>query len=192
MDFKYHLEETWKTFTEFLPGLLINTLALIGISFITFGIMAPVCIAGYVQSLLETIRDKRKPEVRDLFSQMDLFLPLLVFTILAGLVIMIGFAILILPGFLVIIALSFFCLYMLPLMTDENMNIIDAFKKSRDMALAEPITEHIVVVALYLGISTLGQSTILGFIFTQPFATLFILSTFQDRMESETRKKLEK
>ncbi|MDW7771277.1 MAG: hypothetical protein SCH71_00140 [Desulfobulbaceae bacterium] len=185
MDFKFHLEKSWNTFTAFLPALLISTLALIGISIVTLGILAPVCTAGYVQSLLQAIRDNRKPEVGDLFSQMKLFLPLLAFTVLVVLVVMLGLAMLVLPGIAAVIALAFFCLYMLPLMTDRNMGLIDAVKESSSMALQKPVVDHAVVVALYLGITALGQSVIFGMLFTQPFATLFILSAFLERNNPE-------
>jgi len=185
MDFKDHLEKSWKTFTGFLPALLINTLALAGMSIVTLGIMAPVCTAGYFQSLLLAIRDNRKPEVSDLFSHMRLFLPLLAFTIVAGIVLIIGFSLLVLPGIIVGVALSFFCLYMLPLMTDQEMGLIDAVKESSRMAMQDPVADHVVVVVLYVAITTLGNSTGIGALFTQPFATLFIMSAFEERKEQE-------
>jgi hypothetical protein len=181
MDFKYHLEKSWNTFTAFLPALLISTLALIGISIVTLGILAPVCTAGYVQSLLLAIRDNRKPEVGDLFSRMYLFLPLLGFSLLAVLVVMLGMVMLVLPGIIAVLALAFFCLYLLPLMTDEELGLIEAVKQSGRMAMQDPVVDHLVVVALYLGITALGQSVILGMLFTQPFATLFILSAYEER-----------
>jgi hypothetical protein len=185
MDFKYHLEKSWHIFTAFLPALLISTLALVGISIVTLGILAPVCTAGYMQSLLLAVRENRKPEVGDLFSQMRLFLPLLAFTILVALVVMLGLAMLVVPGIIASLALVFFCLYMLPLMTDRNLGLIDAAKESSRMALQNPVVDHLAVVALYLGITTLGQSIVFGMLFTQPFATLFILSAFQERSNLE-------
>lgn len=178
MDFKEQLEKTWKVFTEFLPAMLISTLGLIGVSIISLGILAPVATAGYMQSLLLAVREKRKPEIKDLFSQMRLFLPLLGFSIVVGIALMVGFAMLVLPGIIMVLALAFFCLYMLPLMTDREMGLIEAVKESSRMAMEEPIAEHFVVVALYIGISAVGQSFILGTLFTQPFATLFILSVY--------------
>ncbi|MHB1350533.1 MAG: hypothetical protein C4563_11030 [Desulfobulbus sp.] len=179
MDFKGLLEQTWKIFTDFLPAMLISTLGLIGISVVSMGILAPVATAGYMQSLLLAIRDNRKPEIGDLFSQMRLFLPLLGFGILVFIALMIGFLFLVLPGIILALALSFFCLYMLPLMTDQEMGLIDALKESSRMAMEEPITEHIVVVALFIGITAIGQSFVVGTLFTQPFATLFILLVYE-------------
>ena len=178
-------EQTWKIFTGFLPALVINTLGLIGISVITLGILAPVAMAGYMQSLLLAVRDKRKPEFGDLFSQMRLFLPLLGFGIVVGVALMVGFAMLFLPGIIMVLALAFFCLYMLPLMTDRDLGLIDAVKESSRMALEEPVAEHIAVVALYIGITAIGQSFILGALFTQPFATIFILLVYETKIKKE-------
>lgn len=183
MDFKDHLEKTWKVFTTFLPAVLLNTLVLIGVSIITLGILAPVATAGYMQSLLLALRDKRKPEVRDLFSYMGLFWPLLGFTVLLVLATILGFVILFLPGIIVILGVTFFCLYMLPLMTDQGMGLIDAIKESSRLALEKPVTDHLVVVAIYIGLVSLGQSIIFGVLFTQPLATLFVLSAYEEKVK---------
>ena len=179
MDFKGLLEQSWKSFTEFLPALLINTIVLLIVSFFTLGILYPVCLAGYTQSVLLAIRDKRKPEVGDLFSHMNLFLPLFGFSIVAGIIIFIGFLVMVVPGFIAAIALCFFCLYMLPLMTDKGMGLIEAVKESSRTALEDPVVEHVAVVAIYLGLNAIGQVVPFGIIFTLPIATLFILYVFE-------------
>ncbi|NOQ46338.1 MAG: hypothetical protein GQ559_06655 [Desulfobulbaceae bacterium] len=182
MDFKFHFENAWKVFTTHLVALLISTIALVGVSIITLGIMAPVVTAGYMQSLLLAMRDGRKPEVRDLFAHMDLFLPLLGFAILVGLAIFVGLVMLVLPGLLVILAVAFFCMYMLPLMTDGGMSLFDALKESGRMAMQPPVSEHLVVIAVYLVLSSIGNSTGLGALFTQPFVTLFVLSVYETKL----------
>jgi len=182
MDFKELLENSWKSFTEFLPALLINTIVLGVVSICTLFILAPVCTAGYMQSLLLVIRDKRKPEVGDLFSQMKLFLPLLAFSIVVGIAIFIGFLILVLPGIIAILALYFFCLYLLPLMTDKGLGVIEAAKESSRMAMEDPVVDHVAVVAIYIGITALGQVLFpITTLFTMPIATLFILYAFEEK-----------
>lgn len=188
MDFKGLLEQTWKIFTDFLPAMLLSTLGLIAISIVSMGILAPVAGAGYMQSLLLAVRDNRKPEIGDLFSQMRLFLPLLGFGILVFIAVFIGFIFLVLPGIIMVLALSFFCLYMLPLMTDREMGLIDAIKESSRLAMEEPIAEHLVVVALFIGITAIGQSFVIGTLFTQPFVTLFILLVYELKTGKEVAK----
>ncbi|NIA05240.1 MAG: hypothetical protein GWP11_04650 [Proteobacteria bacterium] len=183
MDFKDHFERVWKVFTSFLPAMLLNTVVLIGVSIITLGILQPVAIAGYTQSLLLALRDRRKPEVRDLFSYMALFWPLLGFTVLLFLAIMLGLVVLLLPGIIMGLVATFFCLYMLPLMTDRGMGLVDAIRESSRLAMEKPVTDHLVVVAIYVGLVSVGQSVILGVLFTLPLATLFILSAYEVKVK---------
>lgn len=186
MDFKDLLERSWKSFTAFLPPLLVNTIVLFIVSFFTLGILYPVCFAGYTQSVLLMIRDKRKPEVGDLFSQMKLFLPLLGFSIVVGIVIFIGFLVMVVPGIFAAIALCFFCLYMIPLMTDKGMGLIEAVKESSSTALEDPVIEHVAVVAIYIGFNAIGQVVPFGIIFTLPIATIFILYVFEEQYSWDT------
>jgi uncharacterized membrane protein len=179
MDFKYHLEITWKIFTQNLPALLINTLLLFIVSIGSLGIMMPVATAGYTHSLLLALRQQKKPVAADLFSFMNLFFPLFGFSILIGIVLFLGIVTLILPGLIIGGLLTFFCMYMLPLMTDQNLGITEAIRESSRMAMEEPVTEHLVVVALYIGLISLGSSVWIGGLLTQPFATLFVLSVFE-------------
>ena len=53
------------------------------------------------------------------------------------------------------------------------------------MAMEEPVVVHFVVVALYIGITAIGQSFVIGTLFTQPFATLFILLVYEMKTGKE-------
>ncbi len=183
MDFKDHFAQVWKVFINFLPAMLLNTVVLFGVTIITLGILQPVAVAGYTQSLLLALRDKRKPEVRDLFSYMGLFWPLLGFTAILFLAIMLGFVVLLLPGIILSLVATFFCIYMLPLMTDQGMKLIDAIRESSRLALEKPVADHLVVVAIYVGLVSLGQSVILGILFSLPLATLFVLSVYEVKVK---------
>jgi len=179
MDFKYHLESAWKMTLQYIAPLIFMTLAMIAISIITLGILAPVAMAGYMHSILLLIREGREPKVQDIFSHMRLFLPLLCFGIVVFIITMIGMMLLFLPGVLFLLAVSFCCIYMLPLMTDRNLGLIDAVKESYSMVTKENLVDHIVVVILFIGISAIGSSVFIGSLFTQPLATIFLLSVYE-------------
>ncbi len=182
MDFKKHFMTAWKSTLEFIVPLILMTLVMIVVSVVTIGILAPVTMAGYIQSLLLMVRDRREPKIQDLFSEMRLFFPLLLFGIIACIIIYIGFMLLFLPGLLVLIALAFCCLYMLPLMIDKRLGIIEAIKESYRMAVSGNIVEHIIVAVLFFGISAIGSSFLLGSLFTQPLATIFLLSVYDEKV----------
>ena len=178
MDFKYHLETAWKLTLQYIAPLILMTLAMIVISFITLGIMGPVVMAGYMHSILLLIREGREPKVQDVFSHMRLFFPLLLFGIIIFIITLMGIMLLFLPGVLFVLAISFCCIYMLPLMTDRNLGLIDAIKESFSMVTKEQLVDHVVVFILFVGISAIGSSVFIGSLFTQPLATLFLMSVY--------------
>jgi len=178
MDFKYHLETAWKLTLQYIGPLIFMTLAMIGISFITLGILGPVVMAGYIHSILLLIREEREPKVQDIFSHMQLFFPLLLFGIIVFIITLIGIMLLFLPGVLFVLATSFCCIYMLPLMTDRKLGLIDAIKESFSMVTKKQIVDHVVVFILFVGISAIGSSVFIGSLFTQPLATLFLMSVY--------------
>jgi hypothetical protein len=184
MDFKRHIETAWNLTLGNIVALIIMTLVMVAISSLTLGIMAPVVMAGYTQSLLQLVRNGREPRVQDLFSHMNLFLPLLGFGVAVFLAASIGFTLLFIPGVIVIVAVAFCCIYMLPLMTDKGLGLMDAIKESYAMARNGELIDHVVVVIIYLAISMIGGTIFIGILFTQPLATLFLLSTYEERMDN--------
>ena len=183
MDFKKHILLAWNLTLRYVVSLVLITLVMSALSFITLGILAPVLTAGYMQSLLQALREGREPRIQDLFSQMRLFLPLLLFGIIVLVAVVVGFALLVLPGILVLFAIAFCCLYMLPLMTDAGLGLVDAVKESTSMAFQDNVAEHAVVVILFMIISAIGSSIFIGFLFTQPLATLFLLSVYEEKRQ---------
>jgi len=181
MDFKEMLEKSWALFVAHLPALVLSTLVFFACSFLSLGFMAPVLLAGYTQSVLLLVREGRAPEIRDLFSFLRLFFPLLALAILSGLLVFLGLVVLVLPGILVGLALSFFLPYVLPLMTDQELGLVEAVRESIHMALRQPVSEQVAVVALYLVITSVGSSTGLGALLTQPFATILLMLAYEFR-----------
>jgi hypothetical protein len=188
MDFKMHLENAWHLTLKHLVPLIMMTLVMSVVSVVTMGILAPVMLAGYFQSILMMMRTDRQPTIQDLFSQMNLFLPLLGFSIVVFIATMVGFMLLVLPGIAIVCLVTFASLYMLPLMTDQKMGLVDALKKSWQMAMQDKVADHIVTVILFVGLLAIGGSVFVGTLFTQPFATIFVLSVYLERTASPGNK----
>ncbi len=182
MDFKQHLVTAWEMTLKHIVSLIVMTFVMIVVGCVTLGILAPVMAAGYVQSILLMLREGREPTIKDLFSEMRLFLPLLGFSIVALIAVWIGFMLLFIPGILVIAAVIFCCLYMLPLMTDKRLGLMDAIKESYAMAVRDGVSEHIVVAVIFIVISAIGNAVLLGSLFTQPLATVFLLSVYEEKL----------
>jgi len=186
MDFKQHLATAWEMTLRNIVSLIVMTFVMIVVGCVTLGILAPVMAAGYVQSILLMLREGREPAIKDLFSEMRLFFPLLIFGIVSLIAAWIGFMLLFIPGILVIAALIFCCLYMLPLMTDKGLGLMDAIKESYAMAVRDGVSEHIVVAVIFIVISAIGNAVLLGSLFTQPLATVFLLSVYEEKIRRST------
>ena len=182
MDFKDLIVRSWQNTLNHIGPLLLITLVQLVLIIVTFGILAPVTTAGYVNSLLQVVRDDRKPEVGDLFSQMRLFFPLFLLSILVAVAALIGFSLLVLPGFAVLAFIAFAAFYLLPYMVDQKLGLFDALKASWQAAMEEPVSEHIIVVIIYVAIMSLGSSLWFAFLITQPMATFIMVEAYQYRI----------
>ncbi len=186
MDFKKHFETAWQNTLKFIGPVLLLTLVQAIVVLFSLGILAPVTTAGYMQSLLRAQREGRPPEIRDLFSQMSLFIPLFGFFVLVMIVAGIGFMFMVLPGLAVALFTIFATMYMIPLMTDKDSGIMDALKASWEMATREPITDQIVISVAYLMIMSLGGSVPLAILIAQPFAMFLLLSVYDERLKASS------
>jgi uncharacterized membrane protein len=181
VDFKSHLETAWELTLEFIAPLILVTLTMFAVWLLSLGILMPVTLAGYTQALLRLLREGRDPTVRDLFSEMRLFWPLLGFCLAALALAVVGFFLLVVPGVLISIGFAFACLFVLPLMTDCRLSLTEAVKTSIAMGPKGDLVGHLVTVLIYLGILAVGSSVFVGSLFTQPLATLFLVSVFNQR-----------
>ena len=182
MDFRKHLETAWNLTLKHIVPLILMTVVSLAVSLLTIGVLGPVVMAGFIHSIILMVREQRAPRIEDLFSQMRLFLPLLAFFIVVGIAIMVGTMFFILPGLAIALVATFGCLYVLPLMTDRRMGLIEAVKASWQMALQDSIADHIVVVILFVGLMAVGSSIFFGILFTQPFAMVFMASVYLERI----------
>ena len=178
MDIKYHIETAWKHCIENVVPLIILTLVLAAVSIFSVGILAPVAFAGYTHSLFQLLKNNREPKAQDIFSQLSLFLPLFLFTLAVFIIAVIGFTLFIIPGIIFITIIGYTCLYMIPIMVDKKSGIIDAVKESIAIVSHPPVTDHIIVFIIFAALTTVGGWSFIGFLFLQPFATLFLLSVY--------------
>lgn len=185
MDFKTHLTTAWDLFWENIAPLIVMTLVLIVLGSITFGILLPVLMAGYLQSILMLIREGKKPTVGDVFSEFRLFLPLFLFGVAACVLLIVGFSLLVVPGLVLLVAMLYFLLFMLPLMTDRGMGIFEAIKKSYHMMTTGSMADNVALALIYYALISLGGSWVLGMLITQPFAALFLLAAYEQRLKDE-------
>ncbi len=182
MDFKQLIERSFNLTLKHIVALILLTLLLVAISTLSLGLLAPVASAGYMHAMIRMVREEREPRMQDIFTHMNLFLPLLGFGILSTVVILIGYALLVLPGILLAVGITYTCLYMLPLMTDKKLPLVDAIKESFQMTTTGSLTDNIIIAVLFIGVVTIGGSTLIGTLLTQPFASVFLAVVYEEKI----------
>ncbi len=183
MDFQKHVKNGWDNTMRFVGPVVLLTLVQLVVSFLSFGILAPVTKAGFVQALLRAQRENRPPQIGDLFCEMKLFLPLLLLGMCIGTVIVIGYFFLVLPGLLLTLLVAFAGLYIIPLMVDLRMGVIESVKESWKFSVSEPITDQLVVSLIYAGLLSIGGTFFITLLFAQPLATFILLSVYDERVK---------
>ncbi|MBT8347255.1 MAG: hypothetical protein KJO28_13235, partial [Desulfofustis sp.] len=67
-------------------------------------------------------------------------------------------------------------------MVDQKLGLFDALKASWQAAMQEPVSEHIIVVIIYVAIMSLGSSLWFAFLITQPMATFIMVEAYHQRV----------
>ena len=183
MKIKYHIETAWEHCIGHVKSLVILTLAVAAVSFISIGILAPTAFAGYTYSLFQLLKYNRPPKAMDVFSQLRLFVPLLTFSCLVFIITFIGFNLLVIPGIVFSLIIGYICLYMIPVMVDLDYGLMDALKKSISILTHANFTDHTIVFIIFFILTTIGGFSLIGFLFLQPFATLFLLSVYDSEKQ---------
>lgn len=183
MDFQKHFETGWQNTMQYIGPLILLTLAELVLAAISLGILAPVLTAGYTRSLLLAQREGRTPQMGDLFSEMRLFFPLFLLGLIILVVLSIGYLLVVIPGIILTLVIAFGFLYVVPLMVDQELGLFDAVRESWQMSMEQPVTNQIILSAIYMGLMSVGGSFILLFLFAQPFATFILLSVYDEKTE---------
>lgn len=186
MNFKEMIESTLNQSLKNAVALIIMTLVFVGVSVLSLGFLVPVMLAGYTRSMLDMIRTGKEPGPRDLFSQMHLFLPLLLFSLILVIAVAIGLFLLVLPGLILIIAATFFLIYMVPVMVDQDLGLMDAARESVRLVRQTSFFDHLIVVIIYSVIQSLGGSTLLGTLITIPISTIFLVIAYDSYYSTAT------
>jgi len=188
MDFKRHFEIGWQNTLKFIGPVILLTFVQLIVTIITLGILGPVTFAGFMKSLFLAAKEGRTPDVKDLFSEMPLFFPLLGISIVLFIAVAIGFALLVVPGLAVIFVVVFACLYLIPLMIDQKEGVWDALKGSWEMAMTKPVSDQAIITIVYIALMSIGGSVPFAILITQPLAIFIVLSVYEERMAASHRR----
>jgi len=188
MNFQAYLEDTYRIVKEepiilILGGLLVQLLIVFSL-----GILAGPLAGGYLLLVILYLREDRKPVFNDIFSGLKQFTDLFPY-FLVLLLIFLGLMLMIVPGLI----FATWWLYVLPLMVDRKMPVIDAMRVSRNKVNETGFLMHLVFLLLISVIPMMlvdFVSTLLPFaqllkIFLTPLQVGCLASLYIDQFKQE-------
>jgi hypothetical protein len=159
------LRQGWHLFVKDLGPLIIGALIAGVLSILTLGILVGPLTAGLYGMVVKRVRDGQRPEVGDVFGQMNRFWSFFAAALVLGLLIGLA-AVTVIGG----IVLATIWLYVFPLMVDRGIGLGEAMGTSYRMVKEAGFWEHVALVIVFLVISSLANG-VLAIIATPFFVT---------------------
>ena len=158
------MTDSWNIFKNNIVAYIIGTLiAVIGSIFIIT--IAPL-FYGLTYMAVRGMKGETV-EINDVFEGFNNFIRSWVFVIAAGILLMIGYFFLIIPG----IILSILLIYALPLLVLRDYGGIDAIKESINIG-KENFTDTLVLFVIIVVLNAIGGAIPLAFALVLPYTTI--------------------
>jgi hypothetical protein len=149
------LKQGWRLFVKDLGPLIIGALIAGVLSILTLGILIGPLTAGLYGMVVKRVRDGQRPEVGDVFGQMNRFWSFFAAALVLG--ILVGLASVTVIGGIV---LATIWLYVFPLMVDRGIGLGEAMGTSYRMVKEAGFWEHVALVIVCLVISSLANGVL--------------------------------
>lgn len=143
MDINRHIENTWKILSREPVFMIIGGLLALLMNIASIGLLSGPIFGGYFLGIVWYFREGRRPEVADIFLGFQRFGALLPF-IISTLLVIVGFFLLIIPGFL----LWVWWMYVLLLMADKKLSLAESMAASRRKVQEKGFFMHCVFLVL--------------------------------------------
>jgi len=183
-DFVELFKTSWEMFVSdipfFLGGFVVTGLiTAVGAMLSVFIIGLPVLAIGMVFTvnyMYGFVRKMRGENIafEEIFS-FDNFWPIFLVTLVTGIIITIGFFLLVIPGFIAII----FLMYSVLLAKDENLGVMEALTKSKDLVVENNFWMHLVLIVLVGILNSIGGMVMVGTLLTGPIGIGVIAAAYK-------------
>ena len=172
---------------EHLPRLVLYALVVLLISFLSFGILAPIMLAGYLMCYLKLYRGE-EANFGLLFKYFDRFLPLFLFGLVFGIII---FLINLIHPYLTILAVwILFTLWLytvLIIAENKDITVFEAMNVSQKKVFEKGFWNHFVFILILSILIYLGyRCFILGILLTFPIAMGAISAAYIENFSGST------
>jgi hypothetical protein len=146
-----------------------------GILNFAFNVVTPVLAAGYYFVAFQVAR-RRSAEFNDFFQGFNRFLPIFLTSLISGLLTVIGFALLVLPGIYLAVAY----LFAQPLVIDKSADFWQAMETSRKLITKKWFSFFVLLLAIFF--LNLGGALLLGIglLVTIPLSVCIVAAAYED------------
>ena len=176
MDIGKILKNGWELFIRDIGPLIIGGLVAMILSVLSLFILAGPLFGGLYLMIVRRIREGRPAEFGDVFACFDRFGTLFLAFWGAGLLILLGLALLIVPGVYLIVI----WVYLLPLIVDKRIGVGEAMSRSKEMVMKGGFWMHfaaLLVVCILTGVASSVTGGV-GNLLTVPFTIAFVVAMY--------------
>ena len=177
MDFEYLLQTAWKHYIASIVKLVL--FFLVGGLLCCTIVLIPTVAGGWARCTLAYVREGKDPEFYELWN-FDHYFQTAVLIFIGGLLIGIGYALLIIPGVL----LSVWWFYALFFIVDKKIEFFEALSASKEAVTASGFFQHFVLLLVISFINSVaGALGGVGALFTSPFSMVLVAVAYLDIVE---------
>jgi uncharacterized membrane protein len=170
--------QTWEVFRRDALTYVLAAVIVSLLSVVTVGIAAGPMTVGFLDLVRRASRGE-PIQVDQVFSGFQRFWPSAIAVLLIVLAASIGFALLVVPGFLVLL----FTCFTLQAIAYENLSATDALRRSFGM-VRERFLHALVVVVLISILQSLGGSIVLGVLLSAPLGLIGLTLSYERLAQS--------
>jgi hypothetical protein len=176
MDIGKILKNGWELFVRDIGPLIVGALIAGVLSVLSLLILAGPLFGGLYLMIVRRIREGRPAEFGDVFACFDRFGTLFLAFWGGGLLILLGLALLVVPGLLLITI----WVYMFPLVVDKGLSVGEAMSRSKEMVMKGGFWMHfaaLLVVCVLTIVASIVTSGV-GNLLTVPFFIAFVVAMY--------------
>lgn len=178
-DIEHCFNESLEAYRKNFLVLILASLTLFILGPLTLFILTGPLQAGFMMMILHSLKSEEKPKFDDLFKYLNRFSSLLIGFFVPAICSIIGLFFLVFPGIIIFTI----WMYVLLLIVDKDLDVVDALKESYNLVINNNIWKHIILILIVIAIPLIvgcqqGPLGLILAILAYPLVTGLIVSAY--------------